>query len=163
MEEIDVYDYYQELLDKYGITNKITLTKDETIILYHLCVLAREEKFPNFLLTFLPMVKAICLFKNPNNKWCVLESNDGISGYLYGIFDSIYEACFCLIKVLYPNDERSYQNNITLFNNKLKTKVDDKEIEDFVRITGFNSPYSDLEASNTLDNIVKEYCLKRIY
>ena len=161
MEEIDVYEYYHELLDKYGITNKITLTKDETIVLYHLCVLAREEKLPNFLLTFLPMMNATCLFKNPNNKWCVLESNNGISWYLYDSFNSVYEACFYLIKVLSPNDERSYQNNITLFNNKLKTKVDDKEIEDFVRIMGFNSPYSDLEASNTLDKISKEYCKKK--
>ena len=162
MVEVDVYEYYQGLLDKYGIANKIILTKDETIVLYNLCMLAREEKFPNFLLTFLPMIKATCLFKNPNNKWCVLESNDGINGYLYGIFDKVYEACLCLIKVLYQNDERNYQNNITLFNNKLKNKVDDKEIEDFVRITGFNSPYTDLEVSNTLDNIVKEYC-KEIY
>lgn len=162
MEEIDVYEYYQESLDKYGITQKINLTKEETIVLYHLCELAREEKFPDFLLTFLPMIKAVCLFKNPENKWCILESNDGYEGYVYGSFNGVYEACLCLIKILYQNDERSCQNNITLFNNKLKNKVDDKVIEDFVRITGFNSPYTDLEESNTLDKISKEYCKKRI-
>ena len=115
MEEIDVYEYYYELLDKYGITNKIILTKEETIVLYHLCELAREEKFPIFLLTFLPMVEATCLFKNPENKWCVIESNDGINGYLYGSFDSVYEACFCLIKILFQTDERNCQNNSETF------------------------------------------------
>ncbi len=163
MEEIAVYEYYYELLDKFGITNKITLTKEETIVLYHLCELARDEKFPNFLLTFLPMVNTICLFKNPNNKWCVIESNDDYEGYLYGFFNCIYESCLCLIKILYQNDERSCQNNITLFDNKLKNKVDDKEIEDFVRITGFNTPYTDLDSYNTLDKLRKEYCKKRIY
>ncbi len=158
MEEIDIYEYYYELLDKYGITNKITLTKEETIVLYHLCELAREEKFPNFLLIFLPMVEATCLFKNPNNKWCVIESNEG---YFDDSFNSVYDACLCLIKILFKNDERSCHNNITLFSNKLKNKVDDKEIEDFVRITGFNSSYTDLEASNTLDKISKEYCKKK--
>lgn len=154
MEEIAVYEYYYELLDKYGITNKIILMKEETIVLYHLCELAREEKFPIFLLTFLPMVNTICLFKNPENKWCVIESNEG---YFDDSFNNVYEACLCLIKILFQNDERNCQNNIALFNNKLKNKVDDKEIEDFVRITGFNSSYTDLEASNTLDKISKEY------
>ena len=161
MEEIDIYEYYYELLDKYGITNKITLTKEETIVLYHLCELAREEKFPNFLLIFLPMVEATCLFKNPNNKWCVIESNYGYDGYLYDSFNNVYEACLCLIRILFQNDERNCQNNITLFNNKLKNKVDDKEIEDFVRITGFNSSYTDLDSFNTLDKISKEYCKKK--
>ena len=135
---IDTYNYEKYYEDNYGRKEERFLTKKELQILYSMCEIAKENKI-SFILGFAPCSSSFCIHKTPLKKWIITDCGERREGYIYGIFDNIYDACILLINKCV--DEKNKKHVIDEFENKLSNKISDEELEFFANRVSYYDEY----------------------
>lgn len=136
--EIDTYDYEEYYEKNYGRSEERLLTQKELHDLYFMCEIARENKI-RFMISFAPCTCSYCIHKTPENKWVVSHCGERRDGYIYGIFDNIYDACVLLINMLIDENKRTQA--INKFNKKLSNEIDNNELESFALSRAYYDKY----------------------
>ena len=135
---IDTYNYEKYYEDNFGRKEERLLTLKELHDLYFMCETARENKF-NFVLGFAPCSSSFCIHKTPENKWIVSDCGERREGYIYGIFDNIYDACILLINERI--DEKARTHVISEFDSKLNNEISNEELKSFAFKVGYYDEY----------------------
>lgn len=135
---IDTYDYEKYYEDNFGRSEERLLTTKELHDLYFMCETATENGF-RFILGFSPCSCSFCIHKTPENKWVISNCGERRDGYIYGIFDNIYDACIALINKSYYIKDK--QNVINEFNSKLRNELSKEELEKFAIRCGYYDEY----------------------
>lgn len=135
---IDTYDYEKYYEDNFGRKEERLLTLKELHDLYFMCETSIENKF-SFMLGFAPCSCSFCIHKTPENKWIVSDCGERRDGYIYGIFDNIYDACILLINECI--DEKDRTHVISEFDSKLNNEISNEELKSFAFKVGYYDEY----------------------
>lgn len=135
---INTYDYENYYENNFGRKEERLLTQKELDDLYFMCETAIENNI-HFMLGFAPCSCSFCIHKTPENKWIVSDCGERNYGYIYGIFDNIYDACILLINECI--DEKDRTHVISEFDSKLNNEISTEELKSFAFKVGYYDEY----------------------